>query len=112
MSGNFPRVPASLLRREWLDSARISDNSFSTSVKQEGAPLTPTSDGNRPSTASPYPPNLPPNLYYGPNREPLIIKPEDGGFEGLGGRIPGKGFSVGDVAKLVGPQRMVDVIGK
>lgn len=63
------------------------------------------------SSPTRYPPHLPPDLYYGPKREPLIIKPEDGGFEGLGGRIPGRDFSVQDVARLVGPDRMVDVIG-
>lgn len=29
----------------------------------------------------------------------------------MGGKLPGKEFSVQDVAKLVGPDRSVDVIG-
>lgn len=51
-------------------------------------------------------------MYYGPEREPLVFKPEDGGFEGLGGKIPGPELTVADVARLVGPNRMVDVIGE
>jgi F-box/leucine-rich repeat protein 10/11 len=58
------------------------------------------------------PSEYPPTLYYGPEREPLVFKPEDGGFEGLGGKIPGPDLTVADVARLVGPNRMVDVIGE
>jgi F-box/leucine-rich repeat protein 10/11 len=53
-----------------------------------------------------------PSTYYGPMREPLIIKPEDGGFEGLGGKLPSQKLTVADVARLVGPDRQVDVIGQ
>lgn len=35
---------------------------------------------------------------------------DDGGFESMGGKLPGANFDVGDVAKLVGETRMVDVI--
>jgi F-box/leucine-rich repeat protein 10/11 len=56
-------------------------------------------------------PSAPGSLFYGPTREPLIVRPEDGGFEGMGGKLPGKDFTVQDVARLVGPDRQVDVIG-
>ena len=56
--------------------------------------------------------DLSPTLFYGPKRPPLIIGPEEGGFEGLGGVLPGKDLTVEGVAKLVGPDRMVDIIGK
>ena len=45
-------------------------------------------------------------------REPLIIKAEDGGFEGLGGKLPGRSLTVADIGRLVGMDRMVDVIGE
>ncbi|WWC63582.1 uncharacterized protein I303_106187 [Kwoniella dejecticola CBS 10117] len=55
-------------------------------------------------------PHYPPTLFYGEHREPIIVKPENGGFSGLGGQVPGKDLTVQDVARLVGPKRMVDVI--
>nr|XP_019011725.1 uncharacterized protein I206_03830 [Kwoniella pini CBS 10737]OCF50506.1 hypothetical protein I206_03830 [Kwoniella pini CBS 10737] len=54
--------------------------------------------------------DYPPTLFYGQQREPIIIRPENGGFSGLGGQVPGKDLTVQDVAKLVGPKKMVDVI--
>jgi hypothetical protein len=42
----------------------------------------------------------------------LIVKQEDGGFEAMGGKLPSKDLTVQDVAKLVGGERMVDVIGE
>ena len=68
--------------------------------------------GSAPPQNVDYPPHLPPTLFYGQNREPLIIGPEEGGFESLGGRLPSKDLSVGEIAQLVGPDRMIDVIGK
>ena len=61
------------------------------------------------SSQTPIPPG---SKFYGSTREPLIVRPEDGGFESMGGKLPGKEFTVQDVAKLVGPDRSVDVIGK
>jgi F-box/leucine-rich repeat protein 10/11 len=57
-------------------------------------------------------PAAPGSLFYGETREPLIVRPEDGGFEAMGGKLPGKDFTVQDVARLVGPHRQVDVIGQ
>ncbi|ORX38273.1 hypothetical protein BD324DRAFT_620219 [Kockovaella imperatae] len=88
--GNFPRVPAEILTKSWIDSSTLPSQGESSSQS--------------------YPNRLPPSLFFGPDREPLIIKPEDGGFEGLGGKIPGKNFTVADVGRLVGMDRMVDVI--
>lgn len=42
---------------------------------------------------------------------PIIINPSNGGYSGLGGSIPPPDITVNDVARLVGPERMVDVIG-
>jgi len=55
--------------------------------------------------------SAPGSLFYGTTREPLIVRPEDGGFEAMGGKLPDKKFTVQDVARLVGPDRQVDVIG-
>jgi F-box/leucine-rich repeat protein 10/11 len=55
--------------------------------------------------------SAPGSLFYGTTREPLIVRPEDGGFEAMGGKLPDKSFTVQDVARLVGPDRQVDVIG-
>ncbi|WVQ95175.1 hypothetical protein IAU59_002269 [Kwoniella sp. CBS 9459] len=52
----------------------------------------------------------PPTLFYGEDREPIIVKRKDGGFESMGGNLPGNDLTVQDVAKLVGPERMVPVI--
>jgi hypothetical protein len=56
-------------------------------------------------------PAAPGSLFYGTTRTPLIVRPEDGGFEAMGGKLPDRSFTVQDVAKLVGPDRQVDVIG-
>ncbi|CAK9781731.1 unnamed protein product [Cutaneotrichosporon oleaginosum] len=88
--GNFPRVPATLLRKEWIESGvTASDVAVGT---------------------APFPAHLPPTLFYGPTREPLVVRPEDGGIASMGGKVPEPGLTVDDVARLVGPQRMVDVI--
>lgn len=86
-SGNFPRVSADKVTKAWIE-ARLGEAD---------------ADSTKPSA--------PGSLFYGPTREPLIVRPEDGGFEGMGGKLPGKDFTVQDVAKLVGPDRQVDVIG-
>lgn len=39
------------------------------------------------------------------------MRPEDGGLTSMGGQVPPPGLTVDDVSRLVGPQRMVDVIG-
>ena len=76
------------------------------------SPLSPDPDNKSPApTSVDYPPHLPPTLFYGNLREPLIITPEDGGFASLGGKLPSKDLTVADVARLVGPEHMVDVIG-
>lgn len=53
-----------------------------------------------------------PELFYGPDRRPMLVKPENGGIEGMGGKLPGQELTVGDVAEQVGRNRMVDVIGE
>jgi len=50
--------------------------------------------------------------FYGHNREPIVITSTGGGYSGLGGSIPPPSLTVKDVARLVGPERMVDVIGR
>lgn len=55
---------------------------------------------------------LPPTLFYGPTREPLVVEPENGGLSSLGGKVPDANLTVDDVSRLVGPDKMVDVIGK
>lgn len=55
---------------------------------------------------------LPPTLFYGPTREPLVVRPENGGLSSMGGEVPGPSLTVDDVSRLVGPNKMVDVIGK
>lgn len=84
---NYPAIPGKLLTRAWLESQPLP---------------------GQPSSVSP---DLPPTRFWGPNREPLIVRPEDGGFSSLGGHLPPKDLTVQDVANLVGPDRMVDVIG-
>lgn len=51
-----------------------------------------------------------PSVFHGPNRQPIVIRPSDGGFESLGGVLPPKSFQVTDVAEQVGRNVMVDVI--
>uniref|UniRef100_A0A1B9FYQ8 [histone H3]-dimethyl-L-lysine(36) demethylase n=1 Tax=Kwoniella bestiolae CBS 10118 TaxID=1296100 RepID=A0A1B9FYQ8_9TREE len=82
LDAKYKSVPGNLLSRSWLDSSSSS------------------------SSSSDYPPTL----FYGPDREPIIVRPENGGFTSMGGQIPGKDLTVQDVARLVGPKRMVDVI--
>ena len=53
----------------------------------------------------------PPTLYYGDKREPLVVSKQDGGIDSMGGKLPAKDLTVADVARLVGPQRTVEVIG-
>lgn len=89
---NFPRAPGSLLRKQWIESG------ISASDVALDAP--------------PYPAQLPPTLFYGPTREPLVVRAEDGGITSMGGKVPDPGLTVDDVSRLVGPQRMVDVIGE
>lgn len=84
---NYPSLPGKLLTRAWLESQPLP---------------------GQPSSISP---NQPPTRFWGPNREPLIVRPEDGGFSSLGGHLPPKDLTVQDVANLVGSDRMVDVIG-
>lgn len=55
---------------------------------------------------------LPPTLFYGPTREPLVVRPENGGLASMGGKVPGPSLTVDDVSRLVGPEKMVDVIGE
>jgi hypothetical protein len=83
---NFPRVPGSLLRQQWVES------------------------GN--GTTGSSPPEFPPTLFYGPTREPMVVTPEEGGLESMGGMIPDPSLTVDDVSHLVGPDKMVDVIGE
>jgi F-box/leucine-rich repeat protein 10/11 len=87
--GNFPKIPGSMITRAWIESA-------GKGVKAENGSSS----------------DLDPTLFYGPTREPLIITKEAGGFSSLGGKIPGDDFTVADVARLVGPDKMVDVIGE
>ncbi|BEI84833.1 hypothetical protein CcaverHIS002_0502340 [Cutaneotrichosporon cavernicola] len=89
-TGNFPRVPGSLLRKQWIES---------------GVTASDVAVGDLP-----YPTHLPPTLFYGPTREPLVVRPEDGGITSMGGKVPDPGLTVDDVSRLVGPHRMVDVI--
>ncbi|KIR67901.1 JmjC domain-containing histone demethylation protein 1 [Cryptococcus bacillisporus CA1873] len=86
LDANYPSLPGKLLTRAWLESQPLP---------------------GQPSSISP---NQPPTRFWGPNREPLIVRPEDGGFSSLGGHLPPKDLTVQDVANLVGPDRMVDVI--
>ena len=85
-------MSASMVARTWLESSADASSSASSHVLGASAPS--------------------PELFFGPKREPLLVKAEDGGFEGLGGKLPGKHFTVADVGRLVGMDRMVDVIGQ
>lgn len=67
---------------------------------------------SEPGPSSKYPAHLAPTLFYGSKREPLVIKQEDGGFEAMGGKLPSRETTVDDVARLVGGDRTVDVIGE
>jgi F-box/leucine-rich repeat protein 10/11 len=54
---------------------------------------------------------VPASSVHGRNREPFVITPDGGGYSGLGGTLPSPSLTVKDVSRLVGPERMVDVIG-
>jgi F-box/leucine-rich repeat protein 10/11 len=86
---DFPRVPGSLLTREWVESGRRSGK-----------------------WSAEFPQEFPPTLFYGPAREPLVVHPDNGGLGAMGGVVPGPELTVDDVADLVGPDKMVDVIGE
>ena len=54
-----------------------------------------------------------PEVFFGPDREPIIIPKSRGGFESLGGKVPShETFAIDDVVKLVGRDYMIDVIGE
>ncbi|WVQ79596.1 hypothetical protein IAT38_001696 [Cryptococcus sp. DSM 104549] len=94
LDAEYKTLPGKLLTRAWLEST--SDPSPTAA---------PTAGPSSPSSL-----NTPQVYLWGPNREPLIIRPEDGGFSSLGGHIPGKDFTVQEVARLVGRDKVVDVI--
>ncbi|RXK37331.1 hypothetical protein M231_05397 [Tremella mesenterica] len=122
LEDNFPRIPGDLLTKAWIESP-LSDtpiseivngvnyNTSSTSPKGTSIPRT-----SVPSASFPHPTTdfsetrFPPTLFYGPSRVPLVIRKSDGGFESMGGRLPSKSLKVGDIVKLVGEDRTVDVI--
>jgi F-box/leucine-rich repeat protein 10/11 len=110
----FPRLPGRLVSRAWIESpAPTNSHTIPPSIASSSRHSSPLSPPPGASSLQPvdYPPHLPPTLFYGPDRQPLIIGPEDGGFESLGGKLPSKDLNVQDIARLVGPDRMVDVIG-
>ncbi|WWD19304.1 hypothetical protein CI109_103762 [Kwoniella shandongensis] len=86
LDADYPRIPGKLVTKAWLES----------------------SSSSSPNVLTPDAPS--PTCFYGPDRQPIIIRPEDGGFSSLGGHIPGKDLTVQEVARLVGPKKMVDVI--
>ncbi|OCF40722.1 hypothetical protein I317_05494 [Kwoniella heveanensis CBS 569] len=83
LDANYQCVPGKLLSKAWLES-----------------------DPSSPEWSDQYPPTL----FYGEEREPIIVRPEDGGFVSMGGHLPGKDLTVQVVAELVGPEKMVPVI--
>ncbi|WVF67599.1 hypothetical protein IAT40_002357 [Kwoniella sp. CBS 6097] len=83
LDADYRCVPGKLLSKAWLES-----------------------DPSSSEWSEPYPPTL----FYGEDREPIIVRPEDGGFTSMGGHLPGKDLTVQEVAKLVGPEKMVPVI--
>lgn len=52
-----------------------------------------------------------PMTFYGPDRRPMIVRPEQGGIEGMGGKLPDANLTVSDVAEQLGRNHTVDVIG-
>jgi len=52
----------------------------------------------------------PPSLFFGQDREPIIIPKSKGGFTSLGGRVPDSKLGFQDVANLVGRDQKLDVI--
>lgn len=79
-TGPFTQVDGSCLDKAWLDSEDT----------PPGAPS--------------------PSLFFGPDREPIIIPKSKGGFTSLGGRIPDPKLSFQDVANLVGREQKLDVV--
>lgn len=110
--GGFPRLPGRLVSRAWIESSAprhvVADGALAD-PSRHSSPLPSVPAG--PSQPFECPPHLPPTLFYGSQRQPLIIGAEEGGFESLGGRLPGKDLTVREIARLVGQDRMVDVIG-
>ncbi|TYJ52577.1 hypothetical protein B9479_006827 [Cryptococcus floricola] len=89
LDADYPTLPGHLLTKEWLESL------------PRPTPQNPTPQA---------PPNIPsPSIFHGPDRTPLIIRPSDGGFSSLGGHLPSS-ITVRDIARLVGPEKLVDVI--
>lgn len=86
----FPRVPGHILCREWVESGTTASDVAVGSSK--------------------FPPEFPPSLFAGPRREPLVVRPENGGLASMGGMVPDRSLTVDDVSRLVGPTKMVDVI--
>ena len=81
---HFPRVDGSVLRKSWLDG---------------------TYEPERPIETSP-------EVFFGPDREPIIVPSSRGGFESTGGKVPSREeFGIDDVVRLVGKDTVVDVIG-
>ena len=79
-SGPFTQVNGSCLDKAWLDSTDT-------------------------------PPDIPPpSLFFGPDREPIIIPKSKGGFASLGGRVPDHKLNFQDVANMVGRDQKLDVI--
>lgn len=81
--GDFPQVQGGLLSREWIES--------DVSAVASG--------------------EISPEIFYGPNRRPVIVRSADGGIEAMGGKLPDQGLTVADVAEHVGRNHPVDVIG-
>ncbi|KAJ9092803.1 hypothetical protein QFC21_006679 [Naganishia friedmannii] len=80
---HFPRIDGSVLRKSWLDG---------------------TYEPERPIEISP-------EVFFGPDREPIIVLSSRGGFESTGGKVPSKEeFGIDDVVRLVGRDTLVDVI--
>ena len=84
LKAHYPRVNGSVLTKSWLD-----DNSESEVIAE-----------------------ISPEVFFGPDREPIIIPKSRGGFESLGGKVLAQEtFGIDDVVKLVGKDYMIDVIG-
>ncbi|KAK4689621.1 hypothetical protein P7C73_g484, partial [Tremellales sp. Uapishka_1] len=106
----LPCIPGRLLTKAWIESTAPTD-SPTPSTPKDYVPMYPLTEASTSApTAINHPPHLPPTLFYGDKREPLIVRPEDGGFASLGGRLPAKGMTVTEIAQLVGKDKIVDVI--
>lgn len=84
IDADYPRLAGKLVSRDWIEGNA-----------DKAGPSMPSGSN-----------------FYGSGRQPIIVRPEDGGFEAMGGKLPGKDFTVQDVAKYVGQDRAVDVIGQ